>query len=378
MRRLLAVCIWGLMLVMDCCGVMASEQVACRTTVYKRGMAGYSTFRIPAIVRTKSGVLLAFAEARRDGGGDAGNIDLVVRCSEDGGATWGDIIMVWDDGGNTCGNPAPVVDCCSGRVVLLMSWNKGSDSEHEIMHRTSEDSRRVFVCYSDDEGKSWSTPRDITSSAKLPAWTWYATGPCHAVQLRAKSYRGRMVVPCNHAVYNGRGSDYNSHLLLSDDGGESWRVGAVMKGGNESTTAELSDGRVIHNARWQSGSERFARHYAISSDGGESLGAVVRDATLVEPVCQGSIIGYSPKLRPTNHLLFCNPASTEKRERLTLRLSRDGGKSWSDGVVVASGAAAYSDVVVLRGGDVGVLCETGEKSPYEQIEFVIIKKNMVE
>ena len=371
-----------LLLLMLCCilGSMPSAYAQTdipRTVVYEAGMQGYSTFRIPAIIRTKKGALLAFAEARKDGSGDAGNIDLVVRRSDDGGRTWGDINIVWDDGGNTCGNPAPVVDRRSGRVVLLMTWNRGEDSESEIMSRQATDSRRVFVCHSDDEGRSWSTPQDITSTTKLPDWTWYATGPCHAIQLWNKPYRGRLVVPSNHAVYNGKGSDYSAHLIISDDGGESWRIGGIMAGGNESTVVELADGRLMHNARWQSGDDRFARHYTISNDGGNSSGAVVRDATLIEPVCQGSIIGYSPRGRATNNLLFCNPASTSRRERLTLRQSRDGGANWDDGILLVEGKAAYSDIVVLKDGDVGVLYETGVKSPYERIEYVIVPKSQL-
>lgn len=348
-----------------------------RSVVYEKGMAGYSTFRIPAVVRTKSNTLLAFAEARRDGGGDAGNIDLVVRRSKDGGASWGDMIVVWDDGDNTCGNPSPVVDVSTGRVVLLMTWNRGSDSEHAIMHNTSQDTRRVFVCHSDDDGQSWSQPRDITSMTKLPHWRWYATGPCHALQLRVGSNAGRLVVPCDHSQSVGGDMVYNSHLILSDDGGESWRIGAILKGGNESTAAQRKDGSIVLNARWQLGEARFARHYAISEDGGCSLGPVVRDAALIEPVCQGSIIEYSPKCRPTDDLLFCNPASTTKRERLTLRRSRDGGESWSEGIVIHSGPSAYSDVVVLRRADVGVLCEVGQSSPYERIDFVIVPREKI-
>ena len=348
-----------------------------RTRVYESGMEGYVAFRIPAIVRTKSGALLAFAEARKASRSDAGNIDLVLRRSEDGGSTWGDMIVVWNDGDNTCGNPAPVVDSRSGRVVLLMTWNKGTDKERDIMSRTSQESRRVYICHSDDEGLSWSKPQDITSSVKRPDWTWYATGPCHALQMCHKSYRGRLVVPCNHAVYHGEDSDYNSHLIMSDDGGESWYIGGLMLGGNESTVAELKDGTLMYNARWQRGEARYARHYAISRDGGKSLGEVVRDTTLVEPVCQGSIIGYSPNGRATDELLFCNPASTKRRENLTLRYSRDGGESWCKSVVVVGGHAAYSDLVVLRSGDVGVLCESGDKSPYERIEFVVVPKRML-
>lgn len=375
MRKILLL---SALLAMVVCSQQAhSQSHQLRTVVYQAGMNGYSTFRIPAVIRTGEGALLAFAEARRDGGGDAGNIDLVVRRSEDGGLTWGDMSVVWDDGNNTCGNPAPVVDRRSGRIVLLMTWNRGEDSEHEIMHRQSEDSRRVFVCHSDDDGREWSTPQDITSSAKLPDWTWYATGPCHAMQMWHKPYRGRIVIPCNHAVYNGAGSDYNSHLLLSDDGGETWRIGGVLPGGNESTVAEIADGSLKYNARWQSGDDRFARHYAVSRDGGQTLGDVVRDATLIEPVCQGSLIGYSTRGRTTDKLLFCNPASTSKRENLTLRLSVNGGENWNEGVVITPAPAAYSDLVVLKNGDVGVLFETGEKSPYERIDFVIVEKSQL-
>jgi sialidase-1 len=348
-----------------------------RSEVYHKGMAGYSSFRIPAIVRTKDDILLAFAEARKDGGGDSGNIDLVVRRSEDGGRTWGDIITVWDDGANTCGNPAPVVEYNSGRVLLLMTWNHGQDSEHAIMYRQSQDSRRVFICYSDDEGESWCTPREITSSTKRDNWAWYATGPCHAIQLLNKPHRDRIVIPCNHSVYEDGKSAYHSHLILSDDGGESWRIGGIMLGGNESTVAESADGSIVHNARWQSGDDRFARHFTISNDGGQTSGQVVRDANLIEPVCQGSMISYVYNRKLSNKMLFSNPASTKSRESLRLRLSRDGGRSWSDGVMIEPGKAAYSDLVVLRGRDVGVLFETGINNTYEKIVFAVINRKAV-
>ncbi len=349
-----------------------------RTTVYSRGMQGYSTFRIPAIVRTANNTLLAFAEARRDGVGDAGNIDLVVRRSEDGGASWGDIIVVWDDAENTCGNPSPVVDRESGRILLLMTWNRGDDKERAIMRLESHDTRRVFICYSDDDGKKWSSPREITSSTKREEWAWYATGPCHAIQLQHKSHRGRVVVPCVHSLYEGGQTYYNAHLIYSDDCGESWHIGATLKGGNESTVAELANGDIMHNSRWQRGEHRFARHYAISRDGALTSGEVVRDANLIEPVCQGSIIGYSTKGRATNNLLFCNPASTSRRERLTLRQSRDGGVSWSSGTILESGLSAYSDIVIMPRKQVGVLFECGSTSPYERIDFCLINKRNID
>lgn len=347
------------------------------TTIFHKGMNGYSTFRIPAIIQTKSGTLLAFAEARRDGAGDAGNIDLVVRRSTDGGRSWGDMQDVWDDGGNCCGNPSPVVLRRSGRVVLTMTWNRGEDSEHQIMHRTSHDTRRVFVAYSDDEGASWSVPQEITADTKLPSWSWYATGPCHAIELWHKPYRGRIVVPCDHAEFNGKGADYNAHLIYSDNGGESWHIGGILYGGNESTVAERKDGSLMFNTRWQVGNARFARHYAIVTHGGEQMGEVVRDEQLPEPVCQGSIISYSKRGKPSDHLLFLNPASTKHRENLTLRQSLDGGLIWDEGIVIEPGNAAYSDIVVLNNGDIGILYERGKNSPYEEIVWVKVDKGLL-
>ena len=93
---------------------------------------------------SNKGTLLAFCEGRKSGRGDSGNIDLLLRRSGDGGKTWSPQQVVWDDGPNTCGNPCPVVDRQSGVIWLLLTWNRGDDSESQIMARTSKDSRRAL------------------------------------------------------------------------------------------------------------------------------------------------------------------------------------------------------------------------------------------
>lgn len=354
--------------VMPCRGGNDGGDDRTRRVVYERGMGGYDTFRIPAVVRSAEDTVLAFAEGRRHGASDAGDIDIVVRRSTDGGVTWDAMRIVWDDGDNTCSNPSPVVDRRDGRIVLVMTWNRGDDTESEILHGRSADSRRVFVCESCDDGVTWSAPREITHEAKHPSWTWYATGPCHAVQLSSRPYRGRIVVPCDHAVTVDGTPKYNAHLIYSDDGGRTWHMGAVADGGNETTVAELRGGAIAVNTRWQQGEGRFARHTAVSHDGGESMSPMRRDTTLVEPVCQGSLLAHSLRGGAARRIYFCNPAS-RRRERLTLRRSDDGGTTWSAGVVLATGPAAYSDMTMLRGGYVGVLYETGDNSPYERIVF---------
>lgn len=116
-------------LLLIACSLLAAfgcqAQNPAATVVYQNGDYGYACFRIPALVRAADGSLLAFAEARRDGTADRGDIDLVVRRSADEGRTWGEMTVVWDDAGNTCGNPAPVLVRETGRIVLLACWNSG-------------------------------------------------------------------------------------------------------------------------------------------------------------------------------------------------------------------------------------------------------------
>lgn len=176
---------------------VSGGQMMTGDAVFRKGENGVHTYRIPAIVQTKAGTVLAFAEARHNSGSDTGDIDLVLKRSTDGGKTWGPIITVWDDAENVCGNPSPVVDRNTGRIILLSTWNNGKDPEKKIHSRESIDTRRVFCMYSDDDGLTWSKPKEITRSTKKNRWTWYATGPCHAIQLTS----GRIVIPCDHGTF---------------------------------------------------------------------------------------------------------------------------------------------------------------------------------
>jgi sialidase-1 len=151
--------------------------------LWRSGTGDYHTYRIPAVVRVRGGGLLAFCEGRRTGRGDAGDIDLLVRRSDDGGRTWGASEVVWHDGTNTGGNPAPVVERHSDAVWLLMTRNRGDDREPAIIDGRSRDTRRVYVTSSDDAGRSWAQPREITADVKRPEWTGYATGPEAGIQV---------------------------------------------------------------------------------------------------------------------------------------------------------------------------------------------------
>jgi sialidase-1 len=346
--------------------VIIESAVSFQTDVYTSGTNGYAVYRIPAIVATTSGTLLAFAEGRKDGKGDAGRIDTVLRRSFDQGHTWGPLQVVWSDGANTCGNPAPVVDRSSGKIVLLGTWNLATDGEGKIGKGISEDTRRVFVSYSSDDGASWTGRHEITSSVKNADWRWYATGPCHGIQLED----GTLVIPANHTVATQTDSQHSqshSHVLFSSDAGKTWRLGgSAGPGTNESTVAELDDGSLILNMRSYHGVNR--RAVSWSHDGGISWGGVFLYPELVEPVCQGSLLRIPHG--SSSLYLFSNPAS-KRRQNLTVRVSKDQCQTWSRGLVLCKESSAYSDLVPLPGGKAGCLYERvlGGAQPSARITF---------
>ena len=355
--------------------LFARNSSAQEATVFEEGEGGYNGFRIPAIVKAADGSLLAFAEARRHGKGDTGDIDLVMKRSLDYGRSWGEMQVIWDDGENTCGNPAPVVVGRKGRIVLPVTWNKGCDKEKDIERNASVDTRRVFVLISNDSGRTWSKPCEITSDVKDTGWAWYATGPCHAIVKSRRPNRGRIIIPANHSELDSVGNPVSrSQLIYSDDKGRNWHLGAVTEvAGNESTVAEIADGSLYLNMRRSSRTDSV-RLYAISRDGGLSFAEQGRAVDLIDPKCQGSILSVPDSHgRSTDCLIFTNPRSSGRRD-LTLPLSEDGGRNWKPIAVICGGPSAYSDITFIAPDRIGVLYENGEEGNiYSRISFRVVK-----
>jgi sialidase-1 len=293
-------------------------------------------------------------------------VALVARRSTDGGRSWGNQVVIWGDPGNTCGNPCVVVDRHTEVVWLLMTWNLGSDDEKAIVAGTSRDTRRVFVARSGDDGVSWSTPQEITRDVKRPDWTWYATGPGAGIQLQHGARAGRLVIPCDHIEAGTRRCF--SHVIVSDDHGAHWRCGGRTPRDqvNECEAVELSGGELLLNMRNYDSALR-ARQVSTSTDAGETWGPLKSDPVLVEPICQASIRHAGPTAHDT--LVFSNPASTERRENMTVRTSLDGGRTWSWSRTLHAGPSAYSCLAALPDGDMAILYEAGRRSPYEGITF---------
>jgi len=341
-----------------------------QTTVFASGTGGYHTYRIPALVLTTGGTLLAFCEGRKNSFLDSGDIDLLLRRSSDHGRTWGPARVVVPGAGNTAGNPAPVVDRTTGTVWLLFTGNGGHETE--AMINDGQGARTVWSTFSADDGVTWSAPREITSQVKKPGWTWYATGPGHAIQLQD----GRLLIPCNH-VDQARADAQtplaqfchahgHSHVIYSDDHGASWEIGGITQPGtNESLLVETADGRLYFNCRnYLPGKGRAV---AWSCDQGVSFSPFTWDDALVGPCCQASAARF-PAAGAGNAglVLFANPASMA-RKRLVIRASADECLTWNQGQVLNAGRSAYSDLSLAADGNMACLYECGVNSAYEAL-----------
>ncbi len=338
--------------------------------LFVSGTGGYNTYRIPALLVTARGTLLAFCEGRKRSRSDSGDIDTVMRRSEDKGGTWSKQTVLWDDGPNTCGNPCPVVDRDTGTIWLLSTWNRGDDHEGAIVGGTSKDTRRVFVCRSDDDGLTWTEPEEITGSAKKDSWSWYATGPGIGIQLGRGRHAGRLVIPCDHKV-SGDAVQYRSHVVYSDDHGKSWLIGgSTGDGSNECQVIERADGTLLLNARRARTVAEPFRIVTTSADGGATWSESTVDRTLVGPRCQASIIRCQPRTEGAGPVvLFANPAHETSRVAMTVRASFDEGETWTAARVIHPGPSAYSCLAFLGDDRAACLFEAGEAHPYETIRF---------
>jgi sialidase-1 len=341
----------------------------CGKPLFLSGQDGYHTYRIPALAVTTQGAVLAFCEGRKKAGSDSGDIDLLLKRSTDNGKTWSAQQVIWDDAGNTCGNPCVAVDRDTAAIWLLCTWNRGDDNERGIIAQTSKDTRRVFVVHSADDGRTWSAPREITADVKKKDWTWYATGPGSGIQIEHGRHQARLVIPCDHIETGTR--HYYSHVIYSDDHGKSWRLGGSTPQHqvNECQVVELPGGKLMLNMRNINRSKK-SRQAAISEDGGLTWKEQRFDETLIEPICQAAIHRYRwPDHSNRGVILFSNPASKSGRVNMTVRASFDDGRTWPVSRPLSPGPSAYSDLAILADSQIACLYEGGREHPYEAIMF---------
>jgi sialidase-1 len=338
------------------CAACAAADVQ-KMDLFTAGEGGYASYRIPGIVATKKGTLLAYCEARKNSAADWGHIDVRMRRSSDGGKTWdaprkilqppadakrNPVAPQRKEGGITVNNPVAIADEHSGAVHFLYCVEYA----------------RCFYVRSDDEGRTFGEPVEITATIERfraeYEWKVLATGPGHGIQLRT----GRLIVPVWLSTSDGGHAHRPSRVatIYSDDGGATWERGdivptAELVNPSETAAVELEDGRVMLNMRHES--QPRLRAVVTGPDGAGGWGEVRFDEALPEPVCMAGLVRAGD-----GGILFSNPHNPHGRERknLTVKLSADGGKTWPHARTLEPGPGGYSDLATT-GGDVLCLYE---------------------
>jgi sialidase-1 len=366
-----------------------------KVPVFISGAEGHKSYRIPAIITLPNNELLAFCEGRVNGSGDFGDINIVMKRSNDRGNSWDALKTIVDADSMQAGNVAPVVDLTDpafprGRIFLF--YNTGNNHEGEV--RKGNGLREVWYKTSVDDAITWSDPVNITTQVHRPKqplanaaynfsedWRSYANTPGHALQFTSSKYKGRLYVAANHSAGEPqkKSEDYFAHGFYTDDHGKIFHLSETIPvpGGNEATAAEISNGGLIFNARNQKGDVK-ARIVARSDDGGQTWRDVSIDRNLPDPVNEGSILNIGME-KGKQVLAFSNAADTTKRNNLTLRISFDEGFSWPKKILIdktddpgKNDFTAYSDIVKMGKNEIGVLYE---RDGYKQIVFSVIDWN---
>lgn len=243
-----------------------------RVDLFTSGEGGYGRYRIPALTVTDERTVLAVCEGRRKAGGLTGDIDIVLRRSLDGGATWLPMQVVADHGTDTLGNPCLVQDRTTKTLWLLFTKSPGAFTEEQIVAGEPPTSTTVWVTTSTDDGATWSAAREITATTKRDDWRWYGTGPGHGLQLAS----GRLLIPCYHSVAGTK--VYRSHSVFSDDHGATWRLGGVA--GDHTTEPQALRGPTARSSstRGASPSRASARwpRAATTAQPGPTSGSIPR------------------------------------------------------------------------------------------------------
>ena len=364
----------------------AAEPSLIQSDLFQAGQEGYALYRIPGIVCTAKGTLLAYCEARKSNKGDWGTIDILLRRSTDGGKTWSERQKISGVEGPKAKNPVALAQklATEGEVtynnpVAFVDRQASTGGKSVVHFLYCLEYMRCFYIRSDDDGQTFSKPVEITATfdkfkGEYP-WKVIATGPNHGIQLKS----GRLIVP----IWMSLGTGGHAHrpsvasTIYSDDHGQTWERGDIAIPDtaewifpNETVIAELADGRVMLNARSESKAHR--RLVTISQNGATGWSQPRFDDSLLEPICMASLVRVSTtETGGKNRLLFANPDNLARadgkeeagkprdRKNLTLKLSYDEGQSWPVSNVLEPGRAGYSDLTVGHDGTIYCLYESG-------------------
>ncbi|MCH7227372.1 family 20 glycosylhydrolase [Haloferula sp. A504] len=322
----------------------------------QHGDDGSKAYRIPGMVRTKEGTLIAVYDIRYDGGRDLpGNIDVGASRSTDGGRSWEPMRVAMDmgpGGGDGVGDPCVFVDRVTGRIWIAALWSHGNRAWHGSGPGLEPDETgQLVMVHSDDDGRTWSKPRNITREVKDPAWRLLLNGPGTGITMKD----GTLVFPAQYRAADGKPW---STMIWSKDRGETWKIGTGVKSDTtEAQLVELEDGVIMINCRDNRGGSRTV---ATTKDLGASWQLHPTDRkALPESICMASLLKWDvPGGDET--LFFSNPATTSGRHTMTVKVSEDLGMSWPESMHTLydkRSGAGYSCLAPADDAHLGILYE---------------------
>ncbi len=350
--------------------VLAASPLFEKVDLFAEGQAGFVSYRIPGIVVTARGTILAYGEARKFTSADRGELEIHLRRSTDAGRTWSPQQQIAHLAPRLPRNPHMPDD----KKKKNMGGPEEQTVNNPMLIATREgpvhfvycvEYMRAFHSRSDDDGVTWSKPVEITATFDRfrPEIDWQAiaTGPGHGIQLRS----GRLLVPVWLATYEKTAAQRKGcSVIFSDDGGATWQRGDMaMTIGGESSVAELSDGRVVLSSR--NTDKRNRRAVVYSRDGATGWTKPEFIEELLEPGCMAGLVSH-PGLPGANRplLLHSSPHTTKRdhreRKNVSIHLSRDDGRTWPVRRLLQPGPSAYSDLAVLPDGTVLCFYESGK------------------
>lgn len=431
---------------------------------------GIKSYRIPALLKTDKGTLIAGADERRLHSSDWGDIGMVIRRSEDNGKTWGDKVVISNLRDNPEAKdpaaPSPLnIDMVlvqdpttkrifsiydmfpEGRAVFGMpktpekAYEKIGDKTYQILYKQGEsghytvrengevynaqnqktdyrvvvnptepgyrdkgnlykgqeligniyfahstknpfrvaNTSYLWMSYSDDDGKTWSAPRDITPGLRKDWMKFLGTGPGTGIVLRNGPHKGRILIPVyttnNVSHLNGSQS---SRVIYSDDHGKTWHAGEAVNDNRqvdgqkihsstmnneraqntESTVVQLNNGDVKLFMRGLTGDLQVA----TSKDGGVTWEKDIKRYPQVKDVyVQMSAIHT---MHEGKEYIILSNAGGPKRENGMVHLARveeNGELTWLKHNPIQKGEFAYNSLQELGNGEYGILYEHTEK-----------------